>query len=60
MQTYALISLTLLLYFTGFAPPIQSTYAGVDLLMEAISKAGYNEQVKLGESCHSSTCPLIP
>ena len=32
----------------GFAPPIQSTYAGVDLLMDAIRIAGYEKEVKIG------------
>jgi enolase len=32
----------------GFAPPILSTYAGVDLLMEAIKQTGYEKEVKLG------------
>jgi enolase len=32
----------------GFAPSIQSNYEGVDLLMEAIKKAGYEKEVKIG------------
>lgn len=32
----------------GFAPPITSTYAGLDLLSEAIKKAGYEKEVKIG------------
>ena len=32
----------------GFAPSIQSNYEGVDLLMEAIKKAGYEAEVKIG------------
>lgn len=32
----------------GFAPPILDTYAGVDLLMEAIKQSGYEKEVKLG------------
>jgi len=32
----------------GFAPSIQSNYEGVDLLMEAIIKAGYEKTVKIG------------
>mmetsp|Transcript_72973 Transcript_72973/g.202484 ORF Transcript_72973/g.202484 Transcript_72973/m.202484 type:complete len:414 (+) Transcript_72973:54-1295(+) len=32
----------------GFAPSIQSSDEGVDLLMEAIEKAGYSKEVKLG------------
>lgn len=32
----------------GFAPSIQSTYEGVDLLMEAIKIAGYEKEMKLG------------
>ena len=32
----------------GFAPSIQSSDEGVDLLMEAIHKAGYEKEVKLG------------
>ena len=32
----------------GFAPPIVSTYDGVDLLMEAIKQSGYEKEVKLG------------
>mmetsp|Transcript_1198 Transcript_1198/g.1951 ORF Transcript_1198/g.1951 Transcript_1198/m.1951 type:complete len:462 (-) Transcript_1198:534-1919(-) len=32
----------------GFAPSIQSNYEGVDLLMEAIQKAGYEKEVKIG------------
>jgi len=32
----------------GFAPNIRSNYEGVDLLMEAIEKAGYSKEVKIG------------
>jgi enolase len=32
----------------GFAPSIQSNYEGVDLLMEAIKKAGYETEMKIG------------
>eukprot|EP00595_Chromulina_sp_UTEXLB2642_P002689 CAMPEP_0196765328 /NCGR_PEP_ID=MMETSP1095-20130614/7996_1 /TAXON_ID=96789 ORGANISM="Chromulina nebulosa, Strain UTEXLB2642" /NCGR_SAMPLE_ID=MMETSP1095 /ASSEMBLY_ACC=CAM_ASM_000446 /LENGTH=456 /DNA_ID=CAMNT_0042123191 /DNA_START=34 /DNA_END=1404 /DNA_ORIENTATION=- len=32
----------------GFAPSIQSNYEGVELLMEAIKKAGYEKEVKIG------------
>jgi enolase len=32
----------------GFAPSIQSNYEGTDLLMEAIKKAGYEKEVKIG------------
>jgi enolase len=32
----------------GFAPSIQSNYEGVDLLVEAIAKAGYEKEVKIG------------
>mmetsp|Transcript_4068 Transcript_4068/g.8318 ORF Transcript_4068/g.8318 Transcript_4068/m.8318 type:complete len:458 (-) Transcript_4068:221-1594(-) len=32
----------------GFAPSIQSNYEGVDLLVEAIRKAGYEKEVKIG------------
>jgi enolase len=32
----------------GFAPPILSTYDGLDLLMEAIKQSGYEKEVKLG------------
>ena len=32
----------------GFAPSIQSNYEGVDLLVEAIHKAGYEKEVKIG------------
>lgn len=32
----------------GFAPSIQSNYEGVDLLMEAIKKAGYEKEMKIG------------
>eukprot|EP01039_Chlorochromonas_danica_P005472 gene5471-6023_t len=32
----------------GFAPPITSTYDGLDLLCEAIKKAGYEKEVKIG------------
>jgi len=32
----------------GFAPSIQSNYEGVDLLMEAIKRAGYENEVKIG------------
>jgi enolase len=32
----------------GFAPSIQDNYEGVDLLMEAIKKTGYEKEVKIG------------
>jgi enolase len=32
----------------GFAPSIQSNYEGVDLLVEAIKKSGYEKEVKIG------------
>ena len=32
----------------GFAPSIQSNFEGVDLLMEAIKKAGYEKEVRIG------------
>ncbi len=32
----------------GFAPSIQSNYEGVELLMEAIRKAGFEKEVKIG------------
>ena len=32
----------------GFAPSIQSNYEGVELLMEAIKKSGYEKEVKIG------------
>ncbi len=32
----------------GFAPNIQSNREGVELLMEAIEKAGYTKEIKLG------------
>ncbi len=32
----------------GFAPSIQSNYEGTDLLMEAIKKAGYEKEVRIG------------
>merc|ERR1719379_1794761 len=32
----------------GFAPSIQSNYEGVDLLMSAIQKAGYEKEMKIG------------
>lgn len=32
----------------GFAPSIQSNYEGVDLLMSAIKKAGYEKEMKIG------------
>lgn len=32
----------------GFAPPILSTYDGVDLLMDAIKQSGYEKEVRLG------------
>ena len=38
----------------GFAPNIQSNVEGVELLMEAITKAGYTQQVKIGMDVASS------
>ena len=38
----------------GFAPSIQSNYEGVDLLVEAIKRAGYEKEVKIGMDCASS------
>ena len=32
----------------GFAPSIQSNYEGVELLMEAIKRSGYEKEVKIG------------
>ncbi len=32
----------------GFAPPILDTYDGVELLMQAIKKAGYEKEMKIG------------
>ena len=32
----------------GFAPSIQSNYEGVELLMEAIKRSGYENEVKIG------------
>lgn len=32
----------------GFAPPIQNNYDGVELLMDAIKKAGYEKEVMIG------------
>ena len=42
----------------GFAPPILSTYDGVDLLMTAIKKAGYEKEVKLGMDVAASEFQL--
>ena len=38
----------------GFAPSIQSNYEGVELLMEAIKKAGYEKEVKIGTDIAAS------
>jgi enolase len=42
----------------GFAPSIQNNYEGVDLLMEAIKKAGYEKEVKIGMDVAASEFQL--
>jgi enolase len=42
----------------GFAPSIQSNYEGVELLMEAIKKAGYEKEVKIGMDVAASEFQL--
>lgn len=42
----------------GFAPPILSTYDGVDLLMASIKKAGYEKEVKIGMDVAASEFQL--
>ena len=45
----------------GFAPNIQSNREGVELLMTAISNAGYEQEVKIGMDVASSEfLPLPP
>jgi len=38
----------------GFAPPIRSMEERLDLVMDAISQAGYGKKIKLGLDCASS------
>ena len=42
----------------GFAPSIQSNYEGVELLMEAIKRAGYEKEVKIGMDVAASEFQL--
>ena len=38
----------------GFAPPIQDNYEGFELLMDAIKKAGYESEVRIGMDAAAS------
>lgn len=38
----------------GFAPPLKNTKRALDLLMEAIKLAGYQEKIKIGLDCAAS------
>jgi enolase len=38
----------------GFAPNISSSEEGLDLLVQAIAKAGYTDVVKIGMDCAAS------